>query len=129
MALNNMPWQTARRNLWPECLDRQPYSEQTAIWRARCSGALPDRESWIRPADYFKLRTLTTSYQVPSGVIPKVSTATLVLQVQNPWKWQRHPGLDPELTRGGNFAVFPARYEYYQLPPSRLVTLAARLTY
>ena len=49
--------------------------------------------------------------------------------VQNPWKWQRHPGLDPELTRGGTFSVFPARYEYYQLPPSRLVTLSARLTY
>lgn len=129
MALNNMPWQTARRNLWPECLDRQPYTEQTAIWRARCAGALPDRESWIRPADYFKLRTLTGSYQLPSGMIPKVSGATLTLQVQNPWKWQRHPGLDPELTRGGNFAVFPARYEYYQLPPARLVTLAARLTY
>jgi hypothetical protein len=57
MALNNLPWQTARRDLWPECNDRQPLTEQTAIWRARCSQPLPDRESWIRPADYFKLRT------------------------------------------------------------------------
>ncbi len=129
MALNNMPWQTARRNLWPECNERQPYSNQPAIWRARCAGALPDRESWIRPADYFKLRTLTASYQVPSGMLPGVSASQLTLQVQNPWKWQRHPGLDPELTRGGTFAVFPARYEYYQLPPARLVTLAARLTF
>ncbi|HMN10441.1 MAG TPA: TonB-dependent receptor [Gemmatimonadaceae bacterium] len=129
MALNNMPWQTARRNLWPECNERQPYTNQPAIWRARCAGALPDRESWIRPADYFKLRTLTAAYLLPSGAVPGASAASLTLQVQNPWKWQRHPGLDPELTRGGTYAVFPARYEYYQLPPARLITLAARLTF
>jgi outer membrane receptor protein involved in Fe transport len=129
MALNNMPWQTARRDLWPECNDRQPLTEQAAIWRARCSQPLPDRESWIRPADYFKLRTITANYRMPPDLIPGVSASSLTLQVQNPWKWQRHPGLDPELTRGGTFAVFPARYEYYQLPPARLITLAARLTF
>lgn len=129
MALNNMPWQTARRDLWPECNDRQPIADQTAIWRARCSQPLPDREAWIRPADYFKLRTLGASYQLSRGFVPGASSASLMLQVQNPWKWQRHPGLDPELTRGGTYAVFPARYEYYQLPPARLVTVAARLTY
>ncbi|MBC7896267.1 MAG: TonB-dependent receptor [Cytophagaceae bacterium] len=129
IALNNMPWQTARRNLWPECNDRAPLTNQPAIWRARCAGPLQDRESWIRPADYFKLRTLTAQYQVPKGLVPFASSSALSLMVQNPWKWQRHPGLDPELTRGGTFSVFPARYEYYQLPPSRLVTLSARLTY
>jgi outer membrane receptor protein involved in Fe transport len=129
MALNNMPWQTARRDLWPECNQRQPIANETAIWRARCSQPLPDREAWIRPADYFKLRTVTASYQLPKQWLPRANAATLTAQVQNPWKWQRHPGLDPELTRGGTFAVFPARYEYYQLPPSQLVTLSARVTF
>jgi outer membrane receptor protein involved in Fe transport len=129
MALNNMPWQTARRNLWPECNDRQPLAEQPAVWRARCAGPLQDREAWIRPADYFKLRTLTAAWQMPDGLVPTANAATLTLQVQNPWKWQRHPGLDPELTRGGTFAVFPARYEYYQLPPARLVSMALRLSF
>jgi hypothetical protein len=129
MALNNMPWQTARRDLWPECNDRQPLDQQPAIWRARCAGPLQDRESWIRPADYFKLRTLTAAWRMPTGLVPTADAATLTLQVQNPWKWQRHPGLDPELTRGGTFAVFPARYEYYQLPPARVVSMSLRLSF
>jgi outer membrane receptor protein involved in Fe transport len=129
MALNNMPWQTARRGLWPECNDRMPFSSQPAIWRARCEGPLQDRESWIRPADYFKLRTVGAAWQMPNALLPGASDASLSLQVQNPWKWQRHPGLDPELTRGGTYAVFPARYEYYQMPPARLITMALRLSF
>jgi TonB-dependent starch-binding outer membrane protein SusC len=129
VALNNMPWQTARRNLWPECNQRQPLTEATAIWRARCSQPLPNREAWIRPADYFKLRTITTTFDLPQRFAPGANAASLSLQVQNPWKWQRHPGLDPELTRGGTFSVFPARYEYYQLSPARLISLSARVTF
>lgn len=129
VALNNMPWQTARRSLWPECNDRQPIAEQTAIWRARCELPLPNREAWVRPADYFKLRTITATYQLPQRFAAGANSAALTLQVQNPWKWQKHPGLDPELTRGGTYAVFPARYEYYQLSPARLVSLSARVTF
>lgn len=129
VALNNMPWQTARRNLWPECNQRQPIAEQTAIWRARCGQPLPNREAWVRPADFFKLRTITATYQLPQRFAAGANSADLSVQVQNPWKWQKHPGLDPELTRGGTFAVFPARYEYYQLSPARLVSMSMRVTF
>ena len=129
VALNNMPWQTVRRSLWPECNERQPLTEQTALWRARCGMPLPNRDTWVRPADYFKLRTVTATYQLPERFTAGARSAALTAQVQNPWKWQKHPGLDPELTRGGQYAVFPARYEYYQLSPARLVSLSARVTF
>lgn len=129
VALNNMPWQAVRRDLWPECNSRQDLASQPAIWRARCGKPLPDREAWIRDADYLKLRNVSVTYQLPSALIPGANSTSLTLLGQNLWKWQRHPGLDPELTRGGTYSVFPARYEYYQMPPAQLVSLTARVTF
>jgi TonB-dependent SusC/RagA subfamily outer membrane receptor len=121
---NHMVRQEARRGLWPQCNDREPLEEAEAIWQARCAANLGD--VWTTPADYFKLRSISLTYQLPDRLIPGTSTAFLTVMGQNLWKWQRAPGIDPELT---TYAGFPARWEYYQVPPSSLLSATLRVTF
>jgi hypothetical protein len=125
---NIMPWQEVRRGLWPQCTERQPLSEQPAIWQARCAQPTPPLDPWRMPADYFKLRTASLSYELPAGVLPGASQSSLTLMFRNLWKWQESPGLDPELNVG-SFGTFPARYEYYQIPPTTSVTVTLRASF
>lgn len=133
--LNIMPWQQVRRGLWPECNDivgpkRERINEVAAIWQARCQVPVRPFDLWIRPADFFKLRTVSLSVQLPDGWIPRASNASLTLLGSGLWKWTKAPGLDPELTVGSaDFGPFPARYEYYQLPPSSMVSVTLRATF
>lgn len=125
---NIMPWQEVRRGLWPQCNERQPISEATAIWRARCATPAPPLDVWNMPADYFKLRTASLNYELPSGALPGTSQSSVTLMFRNLWKWQESPGVDPELNTG-TAGTFPARYEYYQIPPSTSVTLTLRASF
>jgi outer membrane receptor protein involved in Fe transport len=130
--LNIMPWQQMRRGLWPECTDNYDAnpSQALAIWRARCQRPPRLFDLWIRPADFFKLRTVSLAIELPRKWIPSASGASLTILGQNLWKWSKSPGLDPELTSGhSTFGPFPARYEYYQLPPASRVSFTLRATF
>ena len=100
----------SKTQLWPTCNVDDP-SAQTALWRSQCE----DNEwaSWILPADFFKLRTVSLTYQVPENLIPGVSQSTFTLAAQNLFKWTDYQGLDPELSRGDEAL---AVREYYHVP-------------
>jgi TonB-dependent starch-binding outer membrane protein SusC len=127
IAINNMARQGVNRGLWPECYERD-LSQETAIWRARCQNN-PQLSVWTRAADVFYLRTISLSYQLPSWLVPGAASSSLMVSGQNLWKSQKHIGLDPSLNRGGRYSVAPARYEYYQLPPSQALILKLRATF
>ncbi len=130
--LNIMPWQQMRRGLWPECqqnYDADPANAK-AIWRARCSKPVKLFDLWIRPADFFKVRTVSLGIELPRRWIPGTTGSSFTIAGSNLWKWTKSPGLDPELTSGdASFGPFPARYEYYQLPAASRVSVTLRLNF
>lgn len=122
-----MPWQQVRRDLWPECTDREPIENETAIWRARCQKPTPNFDHWMRPADFFKLRNVSLTYRIPDGKLFSLTGSSLTLMGQNLWRTGNFIAFDPEMTSGhGVWGPFPARYEYYQVPPASLISLTFR---
>lgn len=126
---NIMTWQQVRRGLWPECKEREPMEQAEAIWRARCAKPTPRFDFWTTPADFFKVRNVSLTYQLPPGWIPWASNSSFTVLVQNLWKWQKPVGIDPELTVESAFAPFPARYEYYNIPIPTTVTASLRVNF
>ena len=136
---NIMPWQQVRRGLWPECNDlglnnaddAAAWSSAPAIWRARCQLPTPNFDFWMRPSDFFKLRTVSASLLIPDDIIPGATGTTLTATLQNSYKWSKGAGIDPELTVGyyGGVGTFPARYEYYQLPAPVMFSISLRANF
>jgi TonB-dependent starch-binding outer membrane protein SusC len=124
--LNAVARQNAVRGLWPECTNKLKAGADNlnALWRSRCVNL--DWSSWIEPADYFKLRTVSVTYQIPRGLIPQASSAALTIAGNNLWKSTQYSGLDPEITRGDTFLE---KREYYGLPPTQYITAALRITF
>ena len=136
---NIMPWQQVRRGLWPECNDlglddaddAAAWSAAPAIWRARCRLPTPNFDFWMRPSNFFKLRTVSASLLIPDDLIPGATGTILTATMQNPYKWSNGAGIDPELTvgYGGGVGTFPARYEYYQLPAPVMFSVSLRANF
>jgi outer membrane receptor protein involved in Fe transport len=128
---NIMPWQQVRRGLWPECNAQEPLNSAPAIWRARCEQPTPNFDFWMRESDFFKLRTISASLQLPDNLIPGATGTTATFSVQNLYKWTNAAGIDPELTVGYDQGVgqFPARYEYYQLPSPTMFSFSLRTNF
>ncbi|NLR77305.1 SusC/RagA family TonB-linked outer membrane protein [Chitinophaga eiseniae] len=71
----------------------------TDIWDAA--------DTYVRKADYIKLRDVTLSYRVPAKLIRRAYLKNLKvsLQVQNLWRWSANPQkLDPEVWNGTTLA-------------------------
>ncbi|HKJ03488.1 MAG TPA: TonB-dependent receptor [Longimicrobiales bacterium] len=115
--------QGAIRDLWPSCSVADP-SAQNALWRAQCEDY--EWAAWIIPADFFKLRTVSLTYQIPDRIFPGVSQSNFTLAAQNLWKSTKYQGLDPELTRGD---VALAVREYYHIPQGTTLTASLRVVF
>ena len=115
--------QGAYRGLWPSCDVPDP-SAMNALWRSQCEDF--EWASWIIPADYFKLRTVSLTYQIPEGLIPRTSQSSFTLAAQNLWKSTDYQGLDPELSRGD---VSLAVREYYHIPVGTTITASLRIVF
>jgi hypothetical protein len=109
--------------LWPSC-NVSNRDAQTALWRSQCEDL--EWASWILPADFFKLRTVSLTYQIPEGFIPGASSSVLTVAGQNLFKWTDYQGLDPELSRGD---VELAVREYYHIPAGTTFTASLRLVF
>jgi hypothetical protein len=95
-----------------------------ALWRSKCEDF--EWGSWIIPADYFKIRTVSLMVQIPERVFPGSTQTSFTLAVQNPWKSTDYEGLDPELTRGDEpLAV----REYYHIPQGTTLTASLRVVF
>ena len=119
--------QTVRRDVWPECQgvrDRVRAGDVdglTGETQGLCSRS-PAFIDWGRKADFFRMRHITLSYQLPERWLPgnfrraniSVSGKNLFLIAPD------FRGLDPEAVDGGAFnSGVNVRYSYYNMPIPR----------
>src|SRR6185503_6886350 len=81
--------------------DGSDWANVPALLRAKCSVVPTEQrlELWQEKGDFFRLRTVTLSFNIPEGLIPRTQAATLNLAVVNPWKHTNYWGTDPEALR------------------------------
>lgn len=146
-------YQNARRGVWYPCYDIQAkliaqrngdesaVSDVRAIDRARCRmNGIGGHNSdfWVEPADFWKLRTIALTYDVPEALISRFARrARVTIAGSNLFTWTDYSGVDPEVedfadrAEGGIYdgATDYGRREYYNLPSPRSYQLSFRFTF
>ncbi len=131
----------AQRGVWKPCQpvqeklrraaagDAGALSDVTALERAKCAidRTQQDADFWTQPSDFFKLRSVSLSYEVPTRFIPAGRSATITLSGRNLFTSSDYDGLDPESSdsRDSSFG----RREYYQLPSYRTLQASVRVNF
>lgn len=151
---NYTGYQNARRGSWHPCFAIQEkivavdqgtnpnaLDDVRAIDRAKCairSPFSPNSDYWVEKADFWKLRSLSLSYNIPErflrGVFGTFNSATVTLQGRNLHTWTSWNGPDPEVEdfsdrSGSNYdgdGDF-GRRDYYTIPAPRTYMLSFRL--
>ncbi|HSH46021.1 MAG TPA: TonB-dependent receptor [Longimicrobiales bacterium] len=74
---------------------------------------------FIVPADFWKLREVSLTYQVPSSLAGRIgaSGATLSLAGRNLWRWMETPSLEPESNLNAQSTL--QRNSYFDTPVPR----------
>lgn len=138
---NWVGYQNARRGVWYPCYevqaklrafdggDASALNGVTALERAKCAinRRKMNDDYWIQPADFFKLRSASLTYQLPSGLIPGTSSASLTLAGRNLWTVTDYDGVDPEVADISDSGF--GRREYYNLPPLRTFLATLRVNF
>ncbi|MDH5759091.1 MAG: SusC/RagA family TonB-linked outer membrane protein [Gemmatimonadota bacterium] len=152
---NYTGYQNARRGSWHPCFEIQgkmidayrgdatALNDVTALERARCAISRtvnPASEGfssdyWVESADFWRLRSITLSYNVPESIMKWGQSATVTLAARNLLTITDYTGTDPEVSdfadqtgnvdTGGEFG----RRDYYQIPNPRTYMLSVRLTW
>ncbi len=131
---SGVAYQNARRAVWPMCREEQAKYEAggsdalTAWEMARCIRGTTTYGMWSGPADFFKLRTISASFFLPSKIIPGSRSVTLLVQGRNLFVVTDYPGIDPEASEGGS-ADELYRQEYYNLPPYRSFIVSLKIEF
>ena len=136
--------QNARRGVWPQCSHVETAhaaivaSGDSTAWKAlsahdvgRCDhfGRTIPGNAWVTPADFFKLRQVSLSFNLPSSILPAgVRSAQLRLQGRNLLKFTGFDGLDPEAIEQGSFDNLERR-EYYNLPVPRTFVASLKIEF
>jgi hypothetical protein len=157
---NYTGYQNERRGVWYNCYEIQKVMAQvrstgnqglldpyTAMDRARCATNVTgagssvnkaghDSNYWIMKADFWKLRSVSVSFQLPDAWVESYADrATFTLAGRNLFKWTDYEGTDPEVedysdrAGQGSGAGSYGRREYYSLPPSRSFLATLRVTF
>ena len=121
--INGTGYQNSRRGIWPPCYDLQQKDPTTltASQRAKCalnSGDVDPRyDHWIESTDFFKLRHISLTYNVPKRWLEGVvRSASVKLSARNLLTITDYSGTDPELDDYRNSL---ARRDYYAMPTYR----------
>ena len=152
---NYTGYQNERRGSWFPCFDIQEQmiaayragdTENlpgvTARERARCAinstinkGYSYSSDYWIESADFWRLRSITASYQLPETFLNWGRSTTITLGARNLLTITDYSGTDPEvqdfadqagnIAGGGEFG----RRDYYQIPNPRTYTLSIRVSW
>jgi hypothetical protein len=107
--------------------DASAWANITAEMRLKCS-LVPNEQAiqlWYEPNDFFKLRTVTMSYNLPEGLIPGAQRASLHLAGNNVWKSTDYWGTDPESRnsiRSDTNGTNPI--DYNEMPPFTTYTVS-----
>jgi outer membrane receptor for ferrienterochelin and colicin len=139
--LNANGFQNAGLGIWQPCFAAQAalraaaagnaaaLATVTARDRMRCAinAAERDYSYWVESADFFKVRNLTLTYDVPARLMPGGRPATVQLVGRNLFRRTPYTGTDPEVAdqRTSTFS----RRDYYNIPPYRTFLLNVRTTF
>jgi TonB-linked SusC/RagA family outer membrane protein len=140
--INYIGYQNANRGVWRPCYDAQKKlaavirgtdlsaaNDLTALERARCAiDRTVQNAAWfLEPTDFFRLRHVTLTYQVPQRWLPGTNGGSITLSGRNLWLKTDYSGLDPESSDQSDNEF--ARREYYQLPQLRTFTIAFKFNW
>jgi hypothetical protein len=139
--INANGYQNGRRGAWFPCYEIQQkyvslatnptaYDDVKAIDRARCAlnggRVAPTYDAWIESTDFFKLRTVSITYELPPNLVPGTRTASVQLAGRNLWTATDYSGSDPELD---DYRTSLSRRDYYVLPTYRSFLAAVRVSF
>jgi outer membrane receptor protein involved in Fe transport len=140
--INYVGYQNANRGVWRPCYDAQKKlaavargtdpraaDDLTALVRARCAiDRTQQNAAWfLESTDFFRLRHVTLSYQIPQRWMPGTNGGTITFSGRNLWLKTDYSGLDPESADQSDNEF--ARREYYQLPQLRSFALSLRINW
>jgi TonB-dependent starch-binding outer membrane protein SusC len=137
--LNSTGDNMARVGAWEPCFEAQmalasgdpaALANITARDRVRCaiSGAQRDPHQWIEPADFFRLRVASLTYELPQRWLRGVDRATITLAGRNMWLWTKYTGLSVESNEGSGPNVM-TREDKQAVPPYRSFQISVRTTF
>ena len=131
------------RDLFPGCFETQrvlraaeqgntePLSRVTALLRAKCNvdRATQDQRLFMESSDFFKLRNVTVSYQLPEFLLRSIAqSATLTFSANgNLWVKTDYWGMDPE-NRNRRGALTQA-VDWDGLPPYQTYVVSLRVRF
>lgn len=137
--LNTMGYSLAdNMQIWPACYaaqhamaaaadgDSSGLGSITALQRAQCSTSSKVKAYtlWVEPSDFFKLRSVSLTYNLPARWLGGARSGSVTLAGRNLFTATKYRGTDPEVNDQGDNQF--ARRDYYNLPPYR--TFVATLT-
>ena len=100
-------------------------NDVTARERGRCAIAAASRDAgfWVEKSDFFKLRSLSISVDLPDRLLGSSKAGTLTFSGRNLYRSTKYTGTDPESADQGVNAF--SRRDYYIFPQPRtfLITL------
>ena len=139
--LNAIGYQNAGLGIWQPCFaaqtalraaaagDQSLIATVNARDRQRCSTVTADRDysHWVESSDFFKLRSLSASYEVPDGFVPGARNMTISLTGRNLFTDTNYQGSDPEVADQAT-SIF-SRRDYYVFPPYRTFLFTVRTSF
>ena len=139
--LNAIGFQNSGLGIWQPCFaaqkalraaaagDASTLANVNAKDRMRCSivAAQRDYSYWVESADFFKLRSLSASYDVPKRFTPGARNLTVSVVGRNLFVNTKYTGSDPEVAdqRTSTFS----RRDYYVFPTYRTFLFSVRTSF
>ncbi len=139
--LNAIGYQNAGLGVWQPCFaaqaairanaagDPSKLATIPAMDRQKCSIVTADRDYayWVESSDFFKLRSITLSYDVPTRLSLGARNMTVAITGRNLYTNTKYSGSDPEVADQAT-SVF-SRRDYYVFPPYRTLLFSVRTTF
>jgi len=136
--VNGGGFQNAGLNIWQPCFAAQKALRAAAAGdasalgtvnardRMRCSITAAERDYsyWVESSDFFKLRSLSVSYDVPKRLVPGTRNVTVQLTGRNLFVSTNYTGTDPEVADQSTSTF--SRRDYYNFPPYRTFLFSVR---
>ncbi len=137
--LNSTGDNMARVGAWEPCFEAQTamatndqavLANVTARDRVRCaiSGALQDPYQWIEPADFFRLRVASLTYELPQRWLRGLDRATITLSGRNMFLSTKYTGLSVESNEGSGPNAM-TREDKQAVPPYRSFQVSVRTVF
>jgi TonB-linked SusC/RagA family outer membrane protein len=139
--LNAVGFTNAGLNIWQPCFAAQKALRAAAAGdqsllatvkaedRAKCAinAAERDLALWVENADFFKLRNLSVSYEVPRKFVPHSRPLTVQFAGRNLFRSTKYQGADPEVADQATSTF--SRRDYYNFPPYRTFLFSVRTSF